>query len=85
LSHFHHWAKSQPELLDFIRGGGFPALCGCDVCEQLYTDCRQAVEKWLAEQDFRDFKEAERLKRFLTCQITRIYPRDVANKMQRGV
>ncbi len=85
MSHFHHWAKSQPKLLDFIREGGFPALCGCDVCEQLYADCRQAVEKWLAEQDFRDFEEAKRLEAFLNYQITRIYPRDVANKIQRGV
>jgi hypothetical protein len=68
MSHFHHWAKSQPDLLSMIRGGGCPALCGCDVCEQLYADCRQAVEKWLAEHDSRDFNEAERLKRFLSRQ-----------------
>jgi hypothetical protein len=68
MSHFHHWAKSRPELLTFIRDGGWPSLCGCDECEQLYADCRQTVEKWLADQDFRDFDEAKRLRRFLLGQ-----------------
>jgi len=75
LSHFHHWAKRQPDLVNFIRKGGFPGLCGCDVCEQLYADCRQAAEKWLAEYDFKDFNEAKRLKAFLSYQVTRNYPR----------
>jgi hypothetical protein len=71
LSRFHHWAKSKPKLLNFIREGGFPGLCGCDVCEQLYAGCRQAAEKWLAEHDFKDINEAERLKAFLSYQVTR--------------
>ena len=71
--------------LNFIRDGGFPALCGCDVCEQLYEIAGQAAEKSLVEHDFGDFKEAERLEAFLNRQVTRIYPRHVANEKQRPV
>ena len=37
-----------------------PGHCGCEVCERLYTECRQEAGKILAEYHFNDFYEASR-------------------------
>jgi hypothetical protein len=61
--------------MPFIRRGGQPGHCGCEICERLYTECRQEAGKILAEYHFKDFYEAERLRQFLSEPVVRIYPR----------